>query len=120
MPFPFVATAFPGHEAVNGMALSLADEIINSMGATGAVQSHKLCVLYDRANGHIQHEHRVLTLVGGREPSEAEMEEDAFRLAGDWYGDSGDLAALHTAPDVMQPGQRYRVDVDRKALIALN
>ena len=92
----------------------------NQTGATVAVQSLKACVVYDATSGQIHHQHRVLTLAGGHEPSEAEMERDALgRVAARRGGPpGGKLAVLHVAPDAMRPDASYRVDVAKRALVA--
>ena len=48
-------------------------------GSTAPVQSIKACVVYDPDSGEIHHRHKVLTLVGGREPTEKEMAEHALQ-----------------------------------------
>jgi hypothetical protein len=86
-------------------------------GATVPVQSIKVCVVYDTANGRIHHQHRVLTLIGGREPAEVEMAKDALRAINNRRKPpTGSLEVLHVRHDAMEPGKRYRVDVHRKAL----
>ena len=89
-------------------------------GATVPVQSIKACVVYDAGSGRIHHHHRVLTLVGGYEPSEAEMEQAALhRVAARRSGHpGGTLEVLHIAHDAMHPGALYRVDVSKRALVA--
>jgi len=42
-------------------------------GAVAVITSERLCVVYERSSGEIVHTHRVVTLEGGREPSEHEM-----------------------------------------------
>ena len=88
-------------------------------GATVEVQSIKVCVVYDAQSGRIHHHHRVMTLKGGHEPSDAEMEETAlFRVANRRSGHpGGTLKVLHIAPDALAPMKRHRVDVAKKAVV---
>jgi hypothetical protein len=91
---------------------------MNNAGATLPVQSMKACVVYDSANGQIHHHHRVLTLVGGREPREEEIEADAIRAARHLHNQSTNvLHVLHVDHTTMESGKRYRVDLHRKALV---
>jgi hypothetical protein len=86
------------------------------VGSTLPVHSIKLCVVYD-ANGRIHHQHRVLTLVGGREPGEDEIAKDALRAAANRHKPpTGSLHVLHVLHDAMEQGKRYRVDVQKKVL----
>jgi hypothetical protein len=91
---------------------------MNRAGATVPIQSIKACVVYDPASGKIHHEHRVLTLVGGREPSESEIAEAALKgLANRRHPPKGDFQVLHVDHAAMEHGKRYRVDVKTKALV---
>jgi hypothetical protein len=73
-------------------------------------------LVYD-AKGKIHHQHSVLTLVGGREPSEGEIEKDAlFAATNRRKPPTGPLQVLHVPHDAMEPGKRYLVDVKKKAL----
>jgi hypothetical protein len=89
-------------------------------GATLPIRSIKVCVVYDATSGQIHHQHKVLTLEGGAEPSEADMERDALaRLTARRSGHpGGTLAVLHVAHDALEQGMRYRVDVTKKVLVA--
>ena len=89
-------------------------------GATVAVQSIKACVVYDAESGRIHHHHRAMTLVGGHEPDEAEMEQAALeRVAQRRSGHpGGTLKVLHVAHDAIEPGKDYRVDPAKRALVA--
>ncbi|MGB8966300.1 MAG: hypothetical protein WCB99_11725 [Candidatus Cybelea sp.] len=91
---------------------------MNRAGATVPVQSIKACVVYDPATGAIHHEHRVLTLAGGREPTESEIAEAALKgLANRRRPPKGEFQVLHVNPAAMESGKRYRVDVKAKALV---
>jgi hypothetical protein len=43
-------------------------------GSTAPIHSRKACVIYDATSGQIRHRHSVVTFVGGREPSEVQIE----------------------------------------------
>jgi hypothetical protein len=91
---------------------------MNHAGATVPVQSIKACVVYDPSNGRIYHGHRVLTLNGGREPTESEIEADALRAVGKRREPpGGTLKVLHVHHEAIERGKRYRVDVRRKELV---
>jgi hypothetical protein len=91
---------------------------MSDAGATCPVQSIKACVVYDSTNGRIHHVHRVLTLVGGREPAEAEIAADALRAMGGLpAAPTGALEVLHVHHSAVEPGKRYRVDLAAKALV---
>jgi hypothetical protein len=87
-------------------------------GATVPVQSTKACVVYDSSNGRIYHEHQVLTLSGGREPSDSEIAADALRAVGRRrQPPGGALEVLHVPHGTLERGKRYRVDAHRKELV---
>jgi hypothetical protein len=91
---------------------------MNRFGATIPVQSMKACVVYDSTSGQIHHHHRVLTLVGGREPTEDQIAADSLRAIRNRRNPpSGALHVLHVHHDAMEPGKRYRVDPVKKALV---
>jgi hypothetical protein len=75
-------------------------------------------VVYDAMSGQIRHRHGVITFVGGREPSEAQIEADALHvLRALPNSPAGVLHVLHVPHDAMQPGKRYRVDPHNKQLV---
>jgi hypothetical protein len=91
---------------------------MNNVGATVPVQSIKACVVYNSSSGQIYHEHRVLTLGGGREPAESEIAADALRAIGKRrQPPGGALGVLHIHHLAMERGKRYRVDVTEKELV---
>ena len=88
-------------------------------GSTLPIQSIKACVVYDTSDGRICHQHRVLTLEGGYEPSEDVMAGDALRFIGARHeGKKAPLAILHIHHEAIEPGRRYHVHLERKELIA--
>ncbi len=92
---------------------------MNRSGATVPVQSMKDCVVYDSTSGQIHHHHRVLTLVGGREPTKDQMAADSLRTVRNRRNaPSGVLHVLHIHHDDIEPGKRYRVDPQKRALVS--
>ncbi len=86
-------------------------------GATVPVQSIRACAVYDSTSGQIHHQHRVLTLAGGREPAEYDIARDALRATKNRRNPpTGSLEVLHIPHDALEPGKRYRVDIRRKNL----
>ena len=91
---------------------------MNRIGSTLPIQSQKGCVVYDATSGQIRHLHRVVTFVGGREPSDDEMAADALRALDRLSNPpGGTLQVLHVHYDAIEPGKRYRVDHKRQALV---
>ena len=91
---------------------------LNSIGATVAVQSIKSCVVYDSESGQIHHHHSVLTLVGGKEPTDDQIGHDALRALGRRpKAITGKPYVLHVAYNALEPGKRYRVDHTKRTLI---
>ena len=90
---------------------------MQTTGATVPVKSIKACVVYDVTRGRIHHQHRVLTLVGGREPADDEIARDALQaLNRRRKPPKGKLQVLHIKHDAMEQGKRYRVDLKTKKL----
>jgi hypothetical protein len=90
---------------------------VNRAGATIPVKSKKACVTYDSSNGRIHHHHYVLTLVGGREPTEDEIAVDAIRIVAKRRNPpGGELRVLHVHHEALEPGKQYRVDLHKKTL----
>jgi len=88
-------------------------------GSTLPIQSIKSCVVYDAESGRIFHHHRVLTLMGGREPGQEEIARDALHAARNRRNPPrGSLQVLQVHHEAMEPGRRYRVDVQKRALLA--
>jgi hypothetical protein len=88
-------------------------------GSTLPVHSIKACVVYDKSDGQIYHQHRVLTLRGGYEPPEDEMAADALRFLGPKHeAKKAMFGILNIHHEAMAPGRRYRVHPERKELIA--
>jgi hypothetical protein len=100
------------------LALELRVETMDREGATVPVKSRRACVVYDAASGRIHHYHKVVTLVGGREPDESEVAADALRaLRSRREPPKGKLGVLHVAHDIMDAHKNYRVDLKKKSLV---
>jgi hypothetical protein len=94
---------------------------ITNVGATIPVHSVKTYVVYDEASGRIHHHHSVLTLVGGKEPSDEEMANDALRAhSHQQQAIAPTLRLLQVAHDALQPGTRYRVNHATGALVRID
>jgi hypothetical protein len=92
---------------------------MNKASATVPVQSMQACVVYDSTSGQIRHHHRVITLVGGREPTLEEIAADALRVLNSHLPNpsGGVLHVLHVKHDAIEPGKKYRVDPHKKELV---
>jgi len=86
-------------------------------GGTVTVQSAKTCVVYDPHSGHIHHVHHAITLRGGREPAQREIEHAALSMARQRAGPETPLAVLHVDHAELVPGTRYEVNIATRALV---
>lgn len=92
---------------------------MSEVGSTTPIHSRKSCVIYDAASGRIHHLHNVVTFVGGREPSEDQIAADALRVVASLSKPpAGDLHVLHIADGDMERDKKYRVDVQKRVLVA--
>jgi hypothetical protein len=92
---------------------------MNCLGSTLPIHSRKACVVYDATSGQIRHLHRVVTFVGGREPADEEVAADALRALNSLpTPPTGVVHVLHVDYNAIEPGKRYRVDPNRKALVS--
>ena len=93
---------------------------MDQSGATVPVHSIKAYMVYDRSSGRVHHEHRVMTLVGGREPPDAQMAADALKAANRRGRHAeGALEVLAVDHRTVEPGKTYRVDLHAKTLVPL-
>ena len=85
----------------------------------GEPTSHKICVIYDPANGHIVHAHHVLTFPGAQEDADSEVEAKALALLARRTGkDVSGFGVLHVPSGEYQRGKRHRVELPSRRLIA--
>jgi hypothetical protein len=90
---------------------------VKHTGATIPIQSMKACVVYETASGRARHIHRVMTLLGGREPGPDKIAEDALRALRSLPSPPvGVIDVLHVYHDAIEPNKRYRVDLRTKTL----
>jgi hypothetical protein len=88
------------------------------VGSTLPVHSIRTCIVYDSANGSIRHQHHVLTLAGGTEPTDDQVAKDALLAAASTGKPSvSTLQVLHVAPDAVVAGSKYRIDLATKSLV---
>jgi hypothetical protein len=85
-------------------------------GGTAVVQSVKACVAYDSKSGRVHRIHRVVTLEGGREPSEEEIEEHVLGMLRRRGFDADGLDVLHISHDAIEPRTLYSVDPEARSL----
>jgi hypothetical protein len=78
--------------------------------------SDKICVLYDPLDGRVVHTHRVLTMPGGRDVTDEELEERAKDRAKRAGHDIKGLSTLRVTSDVCDCSSQYRVDLATKKL----
>jgi hypothetical protein len=68
------------------------------------------CFVYDPANGKIVHVHKNITIAGGLERSDAEIEARARKFATRTKRNDIDALRVIFAEDRRARGRRYRVD----------
>jgi hypothetical protein len=84
-------------------------------GGKAGVQSVKACVAYDSKSGRVHRIHSVVTLEGGREPSEQEIQEHVLGMLGKRGLDTDGLEVLHS-DDAIEPRTLYSVDPKARTL----
>ena len=78
--------------------------------------SNKFCVLYDPRDGRIVHTHNVITMPGGQDVTDEELEERARDRAQRAGHDISGLSALRVAAEDCDGSSQYRVDLAQKKL----
>jgi hypothetical protein len=86
---------------------------------TAKVRSVKCCVLFDGETGTIQHVHRVVTMEGVTEKSDAEIEARALKLAKGHGIKTTKVQIAHVDAKAFAARDRYRVDTKTRALIRI-
>jgi hypothetical protein len=84
-------------------------------GGDAEVESEKACVVYEAKTGRIVHLHRVITLRGGKAPTESAIEAKALQLAGE--RSKAALKALHIDSKSVQSERAYAVDLKKLQLV---
>jgi hypothetical protein len=86
---------------------------------TAKVRSVKCCVLFDGETGTIQHVHRVVTMEGVPEKSDAKIEARALKLARDHGVKMTKVQIAHVDAKAFAARARYKVDTKTRALIRI-
>jgi len=87
---------------------------------TAKVRSIKCCVLFDRETGAIQHVHRVVTMEGVAEKTDAEIEARALKLAKDHGIKTKKVQVAHVDAQAFATRARYKVDTKTRALMRID
>lgn len=87
---------------------------------TGKTKVHSIkgIVVFDRTDGKIRHIHHSVTLEGGTETPDHDLEKRVLALAAKRGMDPGTIDILRVDPDAIQPGSRYFVDVKKRSLVS--
>jgi len=91
--------------------------MLQQFGGTSRVHSEKTSVLYDRDSGRIHHVHHTVTLEGGQESSEKEIETHMLEVMKNRGKQTQNLQVIHVARDAMKPDYLYRVDPKSRSLV---
>jgi hypothetical protein len=91
--------------------------MMQHFGGTTNVLSSRACVVYNHTTGRIHHIRNVITLEGGREPPEAEIEKDAVDAAERHGADKSQVRTMHLGAEAIKPRTRYTVDLKEKRLV---
>jgi hypothetical protein len=87
-----------------------------------SVSHDTVCVLYAADSGDVIYTHRVVTLGDAEPQSDEEIQADARRLMEDVpeleeRRSAGEVAALMVSPAELQPGRRYGIDLEKRAVV---
>lgn len=93
---------------------------MDGMGGTLRVQAHRVCVVYDGDTGSIVHIHQDIALPGGRPATADEVEAAAMAQVQKRGRYTPGLRFLHVSPEELQARGKYRVDLDREAVVPLD
>ncbi|GAS87417.1 hypothetical protein [Mycolicibacterium brisbanense] len=80
------------------------------------VQSVSCCLLFDPQGGEIHHVHRVVTMEGAPDTSQAELEAQTLRAAQNLGLDTKRLQVLHVGANEFSERARYSVDPAKRTL----
>lgn len=90
---------------------------MQASGGTVPVQSSRVCVVYDSENGKVHHIHEVITLRGGREPTEAQIEAHAMAIVKRKGHRAERLSVLHLPSEKVPRHRACIVHPKTKALV---
>jgi hypothetical protein len=82
-----------------------------SNGLVSKPVSDKVCVLYDPKDGRVIHTHRALTMPGGRDVTDEELEACAKDMAKRAGHDITGLSSLRVPGEDCDGSSQYRVDL---------
>ena len=88
-----------------------------AFGGTIPVKSSRACVVYEADSGEISHIHEVVTLEGGQEPTEAQIEADVTEMLKRIGKPTEKLSMLHVPSESVQTHPLLSVDPRTKSLI---
>ena len=88
-------------------------------GGTARPVSHKVCVLYEPDSGRIRHIHQVVTLQGGTESPESDIEQSTRKHLVRRDGEA-ELHALLLDAAGLNLARKHRVDTKRKHLVPID
>jgi hypothetical protein len=80
------------------------------------VKSVSCCLLFDPRGGEIHHVHRVVTMEGAPDTSQAELEAKTLRVAKNLGLDTKRLQVLHVEANEFAERARYSVDPLKRTL----
>jgi hypothetical protein len=89
----------------------------HQIGGTAKVKSEKAWVAYDVASGRVHRIHREITLEGGKESSESEMEVHLLGLLEKRGLRRDKVRLMPVDSQAIKPRTLYRVDVKNKSLV---
>lgn len=81
------------------------------------VQSAKSRVLFDKSSGAIVHRHSVITVDGGVEPTDEDVDSRSMQVAGELGIDADKTELLRIDEEDLEPGAQYRVDLESRKLV---
>ena len=87
-------------------------------GGTVPVKSSRACVVYEPDSGRISHIHEVVTLEGGEEPTEAQIEAFVMEMLKRMGKPTEKLNILHVPSESVQTHALLSVDPRTKSLIS--
>src|SRR6188472_1337551 len=96
----------------------MANNVIQSVGEGPVVASIDAIALYDPKDGRVVHMHHVVTFEGITAQDREAQRQNALDLARKFGHKVVDLQVLHV-PNFQPTGKAYRVDLAKKALIAM-